>query len=366
MNLNYFSKFRDSKVLVTGHTGFKGSWLSLWLKNLGANVHGISLEEISNPSHFSILDLKNQMNSDFVDIKNFVELDNKIKSIKPDFIFHLAAQSLIGKSYEDPINTFLTNSIGTAHVLESLRDANHDCILVLITSDKCYKNEEKVWGYKESDILGGKDPYSASKAAAENIIYAYISSFYQTSKVKIGVGRAGNVIGGGDWAANRIVPDCVKAWSNKKIVQIRNPSSTRPWQHVLEPISGYLNLAVQLYEDSSLHGEAFNFGPPENRNYSVNTLLDEMGKYWKQAKWSDVSDNIEQHYEAGLLNLNCSKAEELLKWESTLDFNETVKFTIDWYRQYYSDTSIKMNEVTLKQIESYINIAKEKGILWAT
>ena len=163
-----------------------------------------------------------------------------------------------------------------------------------------------------------------------------------------------------------IVPDCIKAWASKKNVEIRNPSSTRPWQHVLEPLSGYLNLAAQLHEDSTLHGEAFNFGPPENKNYSVNTLLDEMCKYWKQAKWSDVSDSIEQHYEAGLLNLNCSKAEELLEWKSTLDFNETVKFTIDWYRQYYNDSSIEMYEVTLNQIELYVNIAKEKGILWAT
>lgn len=361
----YINKFRGANVLITGHTGFKGSWLSLWLKQLGAKVHGISLGEVSTPSNFSALGLENNINHHVFDIRDYELLNKRVKSIQPDFVFHLAAQALVKDSYNDPLQTFSTNAIGTAHVLESLRDYDKDCVLVLITSDKCYENKEWIWGYRETDRLGGKDPYSASKAAAENIIHAYLSSFFSDSKVKIGIGRAGNVIGGGDWANNRIVPDCIKAWSNNEKVEIRNPESTRPWQHVLEPLSGYLSLASNLYENNSLHGEAFNFGPASNQNHTVKQLLNAMGQHWSQAEWKDVSNDAEKQYEAGLLKLDCDKALQLLDWKPSLVFEDTVKFTIDWYKKYYNDTSLNMSEFTINQIEKYTQLAKENNISWA-
>ncbi len=360
-------QFKDSKVLITGHTGFKGSWLSAWLNSIGADIYGISISEVSKPSHFSVLKLEKNICHRLLDIRDFDALNEAINSVQPDFVFHLAAQSLVKESYKSPLETFSTNSLGTAHVLETLRNLEKECSLVLITSDKCYENKEWIWGYKETDRLGGKDPYSASKAAAENIIYAYLNSFFDNSNIRIGVGRAGNVIGGGDWAENRIVPDCVKAWSNNETVQIRNPSSTRPWQHVLEPLSGYLTLALQLQDrkEKSPCGEAFNFGPPADHNYSVSYLLEQMSKHWSQAKWHDISNNTKQPYEAGLLKLNCDKAKQYLSWEPTLNFEETVKFTIDWYRRYYTGQS-NMTDVTLSQIEAYTNLAQDRMIQWAT
>jgi CDP-glucose 4,6-dehydratase len=284
---NFYKQFKNKKVLITGHTGFKGSWLTSWLVMLGAKVTGLSINIPTTPSHFKAIKLKNKINHKKVDIRNLKLLKKTFKKYQPDYVFHLAAQSLVKKSYYDPIYTWETNTIGTLNVLESLREIKKNCIAVLITSDKSYKNLEIKRGYKENDILGGKDPYSASKASAELAIQSHISSFFPLKKTKVlvGIARAGNVIGGGDWSENRLIPDCVKSWSKNKRVLIRNSQSTRPWQHILEAVRGYLLLALTLKKNKKLHGEAFNFGPENTKNYSVIFLIKLMKKYWKEISW---------------------------------------------------------------------------------
>ena len=239
--------FKDSKIIITGHTGFKGSWLTMWLRILGGDIYGLSDDQYTNPSHFKVLQLEDQINNYKIDIKETNNTVNLIKEIKPDFIFHLAAQPIIKESYLDPIKTWKTNTIGTLNILEGLRKLDKECIAILITSDKCYENVEWIYGYRETDKLGGIDPYSSSKAAAEIAISSYLRSFFTNDHpVRIGIGRAGNVIGGGDWAENRIVPDAIRSWTKDNSVKLRNPNSTRPWQHVLEPLSGYLTLAKKI------------------------------------------------------------------------------------------------------------------------
>ena len=280
--LNFYNQYKNKKVLVTGHTGFKGSWLTSWLVLLGAKVTGLSLYVPTNPSHFKAIKLQNKINHKKMDIRNLKLLKKTFKKHQPDYAFHLAAQALVKKSYLDPINTWQTNLMGTLNIIESLREIKNNCVAVLVTSDKSYKNLEISRGYKENDILGGKDPYSASKGSAELAIQSHISSFFplKSTKVLIGIGRAGNVIGGGDWSDNRLIPDCVRSWSKNKKVTIRNPNSTRPWQHVLEAVSGYLYLAANLKKNKKLHGEAFNFGPKSFKNYKVIKLVESMKKYW--------------------------------------------------------------------------------------
>ena len=287
--------------------------------------------------------------------------------MQPDFVFHLAAQALVRPSYKNPLETITTNAIGSATVLDALRLLNSKVVAIMITSDKAYDNVEWVWGYRESDRLGGKDPYSASKGMAELAIRSYVTSFFNTpdSNVRVGIARAGNVIGGGDWALDRIVPDCMNAWSTGKTVDIRSPHSTRPWQHVLEPLSGYLVLAANLANDVTNHGEAYNFGPSADQNYPVSKLIDEMSKYWDQVKWNDISGSKNHAHEAGLLKLNCDKALFDLDWHSTLEFNETVKMTVEWYKNYYQNQEQSMFNFTINQIDEYTKLAISKGINWA-
>ena len=254
------SIFSNKKVIITGHTGFKGSWLSLWMNMLGADLYGISLSVPTKPSHFEFLDL-NFKQDIRIDISKSKQIDKIINDIQPDFIFHLAAQPLVGKSYTDPLFTFSTNIMGTVSILDSLRKLKKECIAVIITSDKSYLNQEINRGYNENDKLGGNDPYSGSKGATELVIYSYFQSFFKDSNIKIGVGRAGNVIGGGDWADNRIIPDAIKSLETKNKLIIRNPNATRPWQHVLEPLSGYIALALDLKTSKINNGNVFNFGP---------------------------------------------------------------------------------------------------------
>ena len=262
--------FHNRTVLVTGHTGFKGSWLSAWLQHLGANVTGVALNPPSKPSHFEAAALEELVDDKQIDIREQEALQSIVLDTQPDFVFHLAAQSLVRLSYVNPLETYQTNVFGTLNLLEALRSLEKPCVAVLITSDKCYDNVEWIWGYRETDRLGGLDPYSASKGATELMISSHVRSFFPfDSSVRIGIGRAGNVVGGGDWADNRIVPDCMRAWSRGENVTLRNPRSTRPWQHVLEPLSGYLTLASALYENPQLHGEPFNFGPPADRSKSA-------------------------------------------------------------------------------------------------
>ena len=351
------STFKNRKVLITGHTGFKGSWLTTWLLELGAEIIGISKDIPTNPSMFEILNLRDEITHYIEDIRNLDKITNIIKKEKPDFVFHLAAQPIVSTSYTDPIETITSNVIGTTNILEALKQSNHNCTAIMITSDKAYDNVEWVWGYRENDRLGGKDIYSGSKGAAELIIKSYFHSFLKNSNIKLAVARAGNVIGGGDFAKDRIVVDCMKAWSEGKKVEIRSPEATRPWQHVLEPLSGYLRLAEKLYNDNSINGEAFNFGPKSNKNYRVIDLLQDLAKYWNIKEPFRITDNI-PFDEAGLLKLNCDKALFYLNWEASLEYEKTIAFTSKWYYNFYK-TDIDIKTFTLNQIKEY-----EREIKW--
>ena len=358
--------YKGKIVLITGHTGFKGAWLTAWLKQLGAKVVGIALDPPTEPSHFAAAHLADDMVDLRIDIRNQLDLEEAIVSVRPDFVFHLAAQALVRRSYENPLETWQTNVLGTLHVLEALRKLDKSCAAVIITSDKCYDNVEWVWGYRETDAMGGPDPYSASKGAAELAIRSHIKSYFPkaSSKVRIASARAGNVIGGGDWAADRIVPDCVKAWSTDNFVELRNPHSTRPWQHVLEPLSGYLSLAIALSQRPELHAEPFNFGPQAQQNHSVLELVQQMALHWEKVRWQDVSGSVAGPYESGLLKLNCDKSLHYLQWHAVMGFQDTVQMTAEWYRAYYQKPA-KIATTTNEQIAAYTAIAKKQGLAWA-
>lgn len=358
-----FEVFKNKTILITGHTGFKGAWLAIWLVRLGAKVIGISDSVPSAPSHYEAAHLKEILQDHRIDIRDSEGLSILIKNLQPDFIFHLAAQALVRQAYEDPLKTLTVNAIGTANILNSLRGLEKRTIVVMVTSDKAYDNVEWVWGYRENDRLGGKDPYSASKGMAEMAIRTFVDSFFSKEKtnIRLGIARAGNVIGGGDWAADRIVPDCMRAWSRGEVVDIRSPYATRPWQHVLEPLSGYLKLACLLSEEERLHGEAFNFGPAADQNRTVKDLIEEMSGHWSNIRWNDVSKAKVHEHEASLLKLNCDKAMIQLNWRSVLDFSETVKMTVDWYKHYYNKNVDCMMNITENQIDFYTLLAKRRG-----
>jgi len=351
-------------VLITGHTGFKGSWLTTWLLELGATVIGVSKNIPTTPSMFEVLGLKNKIKHYIQDIRDLQKLESIIATESPDFVFHLAAQAIVSISYADPLDTITTNVIGTTNVLEALKRVNPNCIAIIITSDKCYENVEQVWGYKENDPMGGKDIYSSSKGAAELIIKSYSHSFFNDDSinVKLGICRAGNVIGGGDWASDRIVVDCVKAWSNDEIVEIRSPNATRPWQHVLEPLSGYLALGQTLAENADMHGEAFNFGPRAEQNRTVLELLKDLSEGWDIKQAYEITENRPFH-EAGLLKLNCDKALSKMKWQATMNYQQTVQYTGRWYLDYYQGLAT-MYDKTVQQIEDYQVLAKTQQALW--
>ncbi len=364
MSQLFIKRFKNKKVIITGHTGFKGSWLSLWLVNLGAKVTGLSIDVPTKPSHFRAINLQKRINHKKVDIRNLKSLKAIFKKTNPDYVFHLAAQSLVKKSYAKPIYTWTTNTLGTLNVLESLRVINKNCVAILITSDKAYKNLEIKRGYNEDDRLGGKDPYSASKASADLAIQSYISAYFgnKNQKIKIGIARAGNVIGGGDWSGDRLIPDCVKSWSKNKKVLIRSPRSTRPWQHVLEAISGYIFLALKLKNNSKLHGEAFNFGPNNSENNNVLKLVKTMKKFWERVSWKIESKNKKKFFESSLLKLNSQKAYKKLQWKSVLSFKETIMLVSDWYKMYYSKPNNSF-EKSIEQIEKYEKLLKKRLLI---
>jgi CDP-glucose 4,6-dehydratase len=359
-NNQYYGK----KVLITGHTGFKGSWLTTWLLELGATVVGVSKDIPTTPSMFAVLGLENKIKHCIQDIRELEKFESIIATESPDFVFHLAAQAIVSTSYADPLDTITTNVLGTTNVLEALKRVNPNCIAIIITSDKCYENVEQVWGYKENDPMGGKDIYSSSKGAAELIIKSYIHSFFNddSTNIKLGVCRAGNVIGGGDWASDRIVVDCVKAWSKDEIVEIRSPNATRPWQHVLEPLSGYLALGQKLAENADMHGEAFNFGPRAEQNRTVLELLKDLSEGWDIKQAYEITENKPFH-EAGLLKLNCDKALSIMKWQATMNYQQTVQYTGRWYLDYYQGVAT-MYDKTVQQIEDYQRLAKKQQALW--
>ncbi len=361
---NLFSGvYKGKKVLVTGHTGFKGSWLTLWLLKLGANVAGFSIGNPTNPSNFQLLKIKDKIKHYEGDIRNSKELEKVFKEFKPEIVFHLAAQALVFTAYEDPKVTFDTNLGGTVNVLECIKKSPSVKAAVMITSDKCYQNVEWEWGYRENDTLGGDDPYSSSKACAELACKSYFKSYFSKEKnTKITTVRAGNVIGGGDWSDYRIIPDCVKAWSEGKELILRNPQSTRPWQHVLDPLSGYLLVGANLLQNpENISGEAFNFGPDNKMIHSVQKLIDTFTKYWGKGTWKHIPPEHEKK-EAGLLKLCCDKALMHLNWHPTLNFEDTVKLTAEWYKNYFDKKSVY--DFATKQIDFFIDQAIQQKLIW--
>lgn len=359
------SSYEGKTVLITGHTGFKGAWLAQWLNLLGADVVGFSLEPAGGPNLFRDSGVSRILTDLRGDIRSLSAMKRLVHSVEPDFVFHLAAQSLVRKSYENPVLTWQTNLFGTINLLQALRGLRKKCSAVMVTSDKVYENSEWVWGYRETDKVGGTDPYSASKGATEIALKSFVESFFpRDGQTKIAIARAGNVIGGGDWAQDRVVPDVIRSWSSNEPGLLRSPQSTRPWQHVLEPLSAYLWLAQTLGADQRLHGEAFNFGPVSSHSRSVQDLVSAMASSWPGASWRHVSSESETVSEAGLLKLNCDKALEVLGWFGALTFEDTVSMTVRWYRD-FAEKPDNARGVTTAQIATYVEIAKERGLAWA-
>jgi len=355
--------------LVTGHTGFKGSWLCEWLLALGAEVTGYSLPPPTSPSLFVQLGLEGRIRHFEGDVRDLANLSQIIREVKPDFVFHLAAQAIVRTSYTLPVETYAINVMGTVNVLEAIRSVGSPCVVVAITTDKCYENREWVHSYREEDPLGGYDPYSSSKGAAELVISAYRRSFFSTPgfPVRLASARAGNVIGGGDWASDRIVPDCIRSLQCNEAIPVRNRMATRPWQHVLEPLSGYLWLGACLFKAQSSKStaqlsSAFNFGPPLASNRTVGELVQEILQHWP-GHWEDRS-KPEAVHEARLLNLATDKAHHLLKWQPTWDFAAAIAETTRWYRDIYLKTATAP-EITRLQIEGYSKSGIAQGMQWA-
>jgi len=332
---------RGKRVLITGHTGFKGSWLAHWLLSAGAEVHGIALAPHTSPSLFEELVLAQRMNSIFCDIRNADELQRHFATIQPDVVLHLAAQAIVKKSYGDPIGTFTTNVVGSLNVLEAVRNSPSVRSFVFVTSDKCYLNRELMRGYHEEDELGGADPYSASKASAELLYHSYVPSFFAGNpSLGVASARAGNVIGGGDWSDDRLVPDCVRALASEAPIVLRRPDATRPWQHVLEPLSGYITLAGNLLTAGISSGESWNFGPRENDVHTVADVAGRCVSAWGSG--SVVVDTSQQTvHEATLLQLNCEKAAKRLRWNPRWSYETTVERTVRWYRSRHTGASIQ-------------------------
>jgi CDP-glucose 4,6-dehydratase len=357
--------YANSRVLITGHTGFKGSWLALWLIRLGARVAGYSLGPPTEPCNFDVLGLAGHMEHRVGDIRDRAALGKVIDEFRPEVIFHLAAQALVRRSYAEPALTFETNAMGMVNVLECVRTRPWIKTAILITSDKTYRNEEWCWGYRETDALGGRDPYSGSKSCADHVAYAYYHSFLKGGATRVAMTRAGNVIGGGDWAPDRIVPDCIRAWVGGQSVAVRSPQATRPWQHVLEPLSGYLSLGSRLLVGQpGLDGEAFNFGPDAHVTETVQNLLEAMTPRWAGACWHVPQGAGAGAHEAKLLKLSCDKALFHLQWRAILSFKQTVEFTVDWYRT-WRDGGTAMHEYTTSQILRYCDLGRQQGHGWA-
>lgn len=358
--------YEGKTILVTGDTGFKGSWLSIWLTLLGANVVGYANSLPSKPCMFSICKIDKQIKHINGDVRDFNSLKKVFIKHKPDFIFHLAAQPIVNRAFHDPKLTFETNVIGTVNVLECMRKFSKNAVGVIITSDKCYKNMEWNWGYRETDVLGGGDPYSSSKACAELVCHTYHDSFFDAfrKKCRIATGRAGNVIGGGDWAVDRIIPDCVRAWSRNDTVYIRNPKATRPWQHVLEPLSGYLWLGAILFQSGKLNGESFNFGPDYKVSKSVDELIKVFSKHFSSGKWR-YQGRQDSSKESLFLKVSSDKALKFLSWYAIMPFADTIKMTAEWYEEYYKDKNKDMLGVTLNQIGHYVSEAKRQKMVWS-
>jgi CDP-glucose 4,6-dehydratase len=356
--------YHNRKVLITGHTGFKGSWLALWLSQMGAHVTGYSLQPPTEPNHFQLLDLN--INSVIADIREADKLKQVFVEQQPEIIFHLAAQAIVRRSYKDPVETFSSNVLGTVNVLEAARACSSVRAIVIVTSDKCYENKEWPWGYRENDALGGYDPYSASKGCAEIVTNCWRNSFFNPKDYNakhstlLASTRAGNVIGGGDWASDRLIPDIMRAVHQNEKVKIRNPKATRPWQHVLEPLSGYLLLGQKLLEGRKEFADAWNFGPSEEENVSVGEIVVQVKSVWPKIDY-EIHQTPDQPHEAGLLHLDCSKARTKLRWIPAWTGNDAVVKTAQWYRAFYESNTIQ----SLENLKLYIADAQHKHIAWA-
>lgn len=357
------SIYKNKKVLITGHTGFKGSWLALWLIKMGADVIGYSLTPPTKPSHFELLNL--DIDSYIADIRNKEKLIEVFKKTKPEIVFHLAAQPLVRLSYKEPIETLETNIIGTANVFEACKLTDSVRAVLNITSDKCYENKEWIWGYRENDPMGGYDPYSVSKGCSELITSSYRNSFFNINEygkshnILLASCRAGNVIGGGDWAVDRLLPDIVKAASKGESVEIRSPYSTRPWQHVLEPLSGYLLLGQQLLEGKQDFADAWNFGPIDSEILSVKSVVEISQKSWDSVNIKML--NLEKKlHEANMLKLDCSKASTSLDWKPVWNSKTAIQMTIKWYKNYYLNNRCN----TENDLNCFIKDAKGRNIKW--
>lgn len=347
MNLKFWA---GKKVLVTGHTGFKGSWLSLWLQSLGADVSGLALKPPTTPNMFELTNIGEGMRSYVADIRDFNAVEKVVSEARPEIVIHMAAQPLVRYSYQNPIETYATNVMGTVHLLEALRKEGCTKAVVSVTSDKCYENKEWVWGYREDEPMGGFDPYSNSKGCAELVTSAYRRSFFQVKGIGLASARAGNVIGGGDWAQDRLIPDILKSFQDRKPVVIRSPDATRPWQHVLEPLSGYLTLAEALWNDRSKFAEAWNFGPKEEDAKPVSWIVDHMVDLWGEgASW--ILEHEQQPHEAHFLKLDTSKSRGALSWAPRWDIHKALDKTISWHKAWLSCENLK--RFSLEQINEY-------------
>lgn len=358
-----FETYKDKRVLVTGHTGFKGSWLSIWLKELGADVVGYSLSPPTELNNFEACNLTRHITHVHGDIRDLQQILNVFKNHQPEIVFHLAAQAIVRDSYIDPKLTFDTNVGGTVNLLEAARQIKSVRAFINVTSDKCYENKEWVWGYRENDPVGGRDPYSASKGCCELVFSSYWKSFFSViNHRKIGLAsvRAGNVIGGGDWANNRLVPDCVRALTAKQPVVIRNPDAIRPWQHVLEPLGAYLLLCARLYKYPEKFSGAWNFGPEDSNYLTVGNVVRKFIGLWGLDQGREISRELSDLHEAILLKLCCDKAKALLGWKSILNIDESLQFTAEWYKEFYKDKSGRDSyQICKHQIEHYMKKAGE-------
>jgi CDP-glucose 4,6-dehydratase len=346
--------YKDKNILVTGHTGFKGSWLSIWLNEMGANVIGYALDSYTDQDNFVVTNLSEKITDLRGEIRDYDNLLRTFKEEKPEIVFHLAAQPLVRLSYEQPRETYEVNVMGTVNVLEAARQSDSVKTVIIITSDKCYENNEWIWGYRENDPMGGYDPYSSSKGCAELVTSAYIRSFFENEDSDIAVAsvRAGNVIGGGDWAADRLITDCISYLKKDKAIEIRSPKAIRPWQHVLEPLRGYLLLASKLYQNPKKYTGAWNFGPDEVSIVTVGELVDKLVNKWGSGEWIDTSNTNEPH-EAKLLKLDISKARHYLNWEPKLSFDQTIDLVVDWYQ----NDNVNY-DFDVEQIKEYLRVDK--------
>jgi CDP-glucose 4,6-dehydratase len=343
--------YEQRNVLVTGHTGFKGTWLCAWLEKLGAKVAGLSYHQRSVPCHYELLKLP--IADQQGDIRDFARVQNVLQQYQPEIVFHLAAQPLVRRSYDDPLETFSTNTLGTANLLQAVRECDSVKAVVVITTDKVYENQERAEGYRETDILGGHDPYAASKACAELVVNSFRQSFYEAEGKLLASCRAGNVIGGGDWAADRLIPDLTRAAASGIITLIRMPQAVRPWEHVLEPLAGYLRLGQLLLEGKPEYAQAWNFGPEPEGHETVSEVIRLASQHWHKIQSTQTTPSTNRH-ETTLLKLDCTKAKQQLNWKPVWNLQQTVEKTVEWYREYYENGTI----LTQKQLETYIEDAK--------